>query len=299
MHSLSTFDSFKHLHTEDMIELTDDQLHTLQNSLLGILDDIDFVCRKYEITYTLGGGSCLGAVRHQGFIPWDDDIDINFSRAEYRKFIPAFRQEFAEKYWIHTPEERDNYALLFARIRKKGTVERTRDDFFNDECGIFIDVFIIENTFDSGIMRKIHGLGCMAFGLALSCRKFWRDRKQLLSLAQDNTSLKQVFLVKIILGLLLAWGSINFWTRLANRWNALCNNDASRFVAIPAGRKKFFGELYERAAVCVPEEMHFAGRKMNCPKDYEMYLTRLYGDYMKIPPEADREIHAYWGEIQF
>lgn len=294
---LSTFDAFKHLQSEEMIAIDDEQLHKLQAALLGILDDIDSVCKKHGIRYTLGGGSCLGAVRHQGFIPWDDDIDINFSRAEYRRFIPLFREEFGDKYWVHTPEETDNYALLFARARKKGTVERTRDDFFNEECGIFIDVFIIENTFDSLLLRTIHGLGCQAFGLALSCRKFWRDRKQLLSLAKGQQGLKRVFSVKIGLGFLLAWGSINFWTRGANRWSALCKNDSSRFVAIPAGRKKFFSELYKREDVCETVEMPYAGRTMQCPRGYDAYLTRLYGDYMQIPPVDSRESHFSFGEI--
>lgn len=298
MPGLSTFDAFKHLHSDGMVMLDDPQLRKLQQTLLGILDDIDAVCGKYNISYTLGGGSCLGAIRHQGFIPWDDDIDINFSRAEYRRFIPLFRREFGDKYWVHTPEETDNYALLFARVRLKGTRVRTRDDFFNDECGAFVDLFIIENTFDNPVLRAIHGLGCMAFGLLLSCRKFWRDRKFLLPMARESRGLRRVFRIKIALGWLLSWGSVNFWTRAANRWDALCKNDRSEYVAIPAGRKRFFGELYPREAVCRGVDVTYEGRTLQCPRDYKMYLTALYGDYMTPPKQEDRELHAFWGAVE-
>ena len=87
-------DAFKNLKSGDLVTVDDEMLKKIQNVLLGILDDIITVCEKYKIPYTLGGGSVLGAVRHQGFIPWDDDIDVNFSRRDYERFIPAFRKEF-------------------------------------------------------------------------------------------------------------------------------------------------------------------------------------------------------------
>lgn len=294
---LSTMDAFKNLKSGDLVTVDDEMLKKIQNVLLGILDDIITVCEKYKIPYTLGGGSVLGAVRHQGFIPWDDDIDVNFSRRDYERFIPAFRKEFGEKYWIHTPEATDNYGLLFARVRLKGTMLKTRDDFWTEECGAFVDLFILENTFDNHVLRWIHGTGCQALGLLLSCRKFYRDRKFMLELAHENPELLRAVRVKIALGFCASIGSVNFWTRLANRWSALCKNHNSEWITIPAGRKKFWGELYRRGDVLGITRMPFEGRTVNCPTNYDMYLTRLYGDYMKIPPEEDRERHPFFGEI--
>lgn len=294
---LSTMDAFKNLKSGDLVTVDDEMLKKIQNVLLGILDDIITVCEKYKIPYTLGGGSVLGAVRHQGFIPWDDDIDVNFSRRDYERFIPAFRKEFGEKYWIHTPEATDNYGLLFARVRLKGTMLKTRDDFWTEECGAFVDLFILENTFDNPVLRWIHGTGCQALGLLLSCRKFYRDRKFMLELAHENPELLRAVRVKIALGFCASIGSVNFWTRLANRWSALCKNHNSEWITIPAGRKKFWGELYRRGDVLGITRMPFEGHIVNCPENYDMYLTRLYGDYMKIPPEEDRERHPFFGEI--
>lgn len=294
---LSTMDAFKNLKSKDLATVDEKTLRRIQSVLLEILDDVITTCKMYGITYTLGGGSVLGAVRHQGFIPWDDDIDVNFSRRDYERFIPAFRKEFGEKYWIHTPEETENYGLLFARVRLKGTVLKTRDDFWTEECGAFIDLFILENTFNNPILRWIHGTGCQALGFLLSCRKFYRDRKFMLEFARGNPELLRAVRVKIVLGFFASIGSMNFWTRLANRWSALCGDDHSKMVATPAGRKKFWGELYLRSDMLEATVMQFEGRRVNCPQNYEMYLTHMYGDYMAIPPEEDREHHPFFGKI--
>ena len=134
--SLSTVDAFKHIHSGETVTLTQEELAQLQSVLLDILADIADVCDRHGITYELG--------------------DINMPRADYDRFIPIFRQEMGEKYWIHTPQETDNYGLMLSRILKKGTSVRTREDFQNPECGAFVDIFVIENTFDNTFLRTIH-----------------------------------------------------------------------------------------------------------------------------------------------
>ena len=165
---LSTVDAFKHIHTQACVTLDDEQLLKLQRVLNKILKDIVTVCEQNDIRYTLGGGTALGAVRHHGFIPWDDDIDINMPRADYERFIPIFRQQFGDRYWIHTPLETKNYDLLLSRIRLKGTSVCTREDFGNPESGAFVDLFIIENTFDNALLRTVHGIGCNGLGFLVS-----------------------------------------------------------------------------------------------------------------------------------
>lgn len=315
-YSLSTVDAFKHLRSKDTIELTDEQLLSLQNTLYDILRDIVRFCKKYNIRYELGGGSVLGAVRHGAIIPWDDDIDINMPRRDYEKFRRLFKKKMGKKYWIHTPEETDNLALLFSRVRLKCTSVKTREDYYTDECGAFIDIFIIENTFDNPVLRKIHGFGSLALGLLLSCRKFWRDRKMMMKLVNDNNlhhslrdeeesdsfqidreyikKVRKVFIIKILLGMPLAVLPINFWTRLANRWNGMCRNNRSKYVTTPCGRKHFFGELYKRSELVETVEMDFGDMKCAIPRAYDKYLTKLYGDYMQIPEDEDKEKHIVY-----
>ena len=98
---LSTFDVFKQIDSEGLIEVSGERLCALQEVLLRMLGDLDRVCAKHDIPYTLGGGSCLGAVRHHGFIPWDDDLDINMTRDSYRRFIDVYESELKDRYWLH------------------------------------------------------------------------------------------------------------------------------------------------------------------------------------------------------
>ncbi len=314
-YSLSTVEIFKNIRSKDTIELSDEQLHQLQDTLYGILRDIISFCEKYKIRYELGGGSVLGAVRHGGIIPWDDDIDLNMPRKDYEKFRHLFPRKMGEKYWIHTPEETDNLALLFSRVRLKGTSVKTREDYYTDECGAFIDIFIIENTFNNPVLRKIHGYGSLAFGLLLSCRKFFRDRKMMMRLCRPDKlnkgknqgfqnerkymkRVRRIFITKILLGAPLAILPINFWTRIANKWNGICRNEKSEYVTTPCGRKHFFGELYRREELVETTEKEFGGIRANIPKEYDRYLTKLYGDYMKIPEDAAQEKHLVYEPFQ-
>lgn len=292
--NLTTFDLLKNLRPAECVLLSKYELAELQQLLLTMLDDILSVCDEYNISYSLGGGSVLGAVRHHGFIPWDDDLDINMSRKEYERFIPMFKKHFGGKYWVHTPEETSGYELLFARIRRKGTSVKTRDDFFSDETGAFIDVFISENTFENPVLRNLHGLLCQGTGFLLSCRKFYRARKQMMNLAGADAKASRLFKCKILIGFLISFGSVDGWRKLADRCNRLCANDQSRLVTVPSGRKKFYGELCERRELCQTRKAIFAGRECLIPEGSEHYLQRLYGDYQKIPPVEGREVHIYF-----
>jgi len=291
---LSTFDLFKHVTGEECIELDDRQLEQLQRLLKEILCDVVDVCESNNIAYSLGGGSALGAVRHQGFIPWDDDIDLNMPRADYERFLEAFAREKGDQYWIHTPETTDNYGLLHTRLRRKGTSVRTKEDFYTDECGAMADVFVVENCYDNAVLRTLHGIACMALGLGLSCRKFFRDRRQLMALVKDIPKARRICRLKIALGFFTAVFSINWWTRLANRCYSACKNNQSQRVVIPSGRKHFFGEIYQRSAVCQYQKLPFEGYSLNCVRDTDAYLGRLYGDYLSPPPETEREKHVYF-----
>ncbi len=291
--SLSTFDLFKHLGSENTVTVSGEELKKMQEELLIMLKDIIHVCEDNGLFYTLGGGSALGAIRHNGFIPWDDDIDVNMKRKDIDAFVQKMRENFADKYWIRTPQDTENYGLLMVQIRKKGTSVRTRDDYWNEECGLSIDVFPIENTYDNKLMQNIHKLGCYYYGFAVSCRKFYRDRVWLLSLAGEDKDVRKVFKKKINIGRLLAWRSMDGWVHRADRWYSRCKDENSKMVVIPTGRKHF-RELYQRDTMCESVEKPFEDIIIRCPKGYEQYLTMLYNDYMKIPDPSKIEQHVYY-----
>ncbi|WP_130838065.1 LicD family protein [Lachnoclostridium sp. Marseille-P6806] len=295
--SLSTVDAFKHIRSDRCIELNDVQLRQLQRVLMDILDDICTICDENGILYELGGGSALGCYREHDFIAWDDDIDINMPRADYERFVPLFRERFGSRYWVHTPQDTPDHGLLLSRVVRKGTSVVTREDFYNREAGAFVDVFVIENTYDSPVLRRIHELGCMAYGFLVSCRKFYRDRKPLMELARStgDAELIRKFRVKIRIGRLLAWRSLDALVRRGDRWNGRCRNECSRYVVIPTGRRLFRGELYRREELCETREYLYGGKLRRCPAAIERYLSRLYGsDFMTPPPPEQRERHVFF-----
>ena len=291
---LSTFDAFKRLEAADAIPLEGERLRALQRCLLTIFDDIRTVCAAENVRWTLGGGSVLGAIRHRGFIPWDDDLDINMPRGEWTRFRKAFLAQFGGKYAIYEPGSSADYPLAFPRIRLRGSRVVTREDLLlpGIEPGAFIDVFLLENTFDNALLRGLHGFGSLLLGFCYSCRKQFAERKLLRRWGVNGT----VFRVKRVLGFPLSVLSLGRWTRLWDRWNRLCGNDASRLATFPVGRRHFFGELAPRTELDECAVAEFEGRTVNIPKGAAAYMTRLYGpDYMTPPPESVRERHVVFG----
>ena len=290
---LSTFEAFKHLSEKDtgMILLDETQLNKIHRVLIRMMEDITEICDKNSLCYFLGGGSALGALRHKGFIPWDDDMDINMPRRDYEKFIRLFREKYSEQYWIQTPGDTPNYGLSMAKIRKKGTVMRGRDDFHSEECGVGIDIFIIENMFENRALRLAHGVLCLGMGYLLSCRKFYRDRKEMRQLARAVPELGMAFRLKIGIGFFLSVCSLDWWCRMTDRCHRLCKNDYSTYVSGCAGRLHFFGEMYRRDRFCQVRKAEFEGHWWNIPVKAEEYLTHCYGDWETLPAPENREKH--------
>ena len=284
-----TVDTFKKIKTESTIfrNLSVEEIKELQKELLAILKDFSMACKNNEIPFALGGGSALGAVRHHGFVPWDDDIDINMRRSDFERFIKAYNDDLACNYWLHYPEKNADLGLGFARLRKKGTILKTREDYYNDESGIFIDIFFVENTFNCSILRFFHGFLSLMTGFLLSCRNFYRNRKLYLQINNSNI----IFRIKVLIGFILSILPVSFYCRQWNNTNRICKNDKSRFVVIPVGRRHFFKELYERKDIEKLISMKFEDTKMPVYHSYDKYLKNMYGDYMTIPSDADKEAH--------
>ena len=290
---LSTFDLFKNLksdESENLVHLGKEDLRRLQAVLLSITKDVAEVCEEEGLSYTLLGGSLLGAVRHDGFIPWDDDIDLGIRASDFEPFVTAFQKKYKDKYWIHTAGTKD-YGITINRVRLKDSVYRGKEDEDQAECGIFVDLFKVENTYNNKLLRFFHGFSCMAMGFLLSCRSFYARRDFLLRLSKGNEEAQKTFRKKIRIGKLLSFRSLEKWTEKTQRTYGRCKDDHSVFVSVPSGRKHFFGELLKREDILDTKAHVFENTSFQIPKDPVPYLTNLYGDYSKIPDESEREEH--------
>ena len=294
----STVDQFKQqLNVEGAVRLNGDLLRKYQRYLLGIAEDIISVCEEENISYHLTGGSALGAVRHGGFIPWDDDMDIDILGSDFDRFEKAFLARFSDKYWLHT-YKKHNYGILVSRVRLKNSVFRAREDSDNDECGFFVDLIRIENTFNNPVLRFMHGMDCMGMGFLLSCRNYCHNRKNILEMAGDNKRLLKILKIKIFIGRLISFRSLDKWAAKTQRCYSRCKNNRSTYVSVPAGRRHYFGELYRRADFVESSRVSFEGHMWNVPRDYDAYLRNMYGDYRKLPAPEEREEHVIL-ELQF
>ena len=263
--------------------LTEEQLRQLQKVSLMMLDDIDSICRKNGLTCLLIGGSAIGALRHKGFIPWDDDIDIAMTRKDYLIFAKKMRETFPEKYSVSDARDDDNYGRLIPKVRLKGTTYRTVLEHDLQDCGVRIDIFLIENTYDNAALRWGQGAIALFFGFALSCRRLYRWREEFKGL-QGGASFK----IKKCFGFLFSFASLQTWARWTDAWNSVCKNDASRYVSVPTDGLHFFGELEKREDLCKGRTVDYEGRKVFIPAAAEPYLKKHYGDFMAVPPENKR-----------
>ncbi|MCR5148724.1 MAG: LicD family protein [Eubacterium sp.] len=278
---------------DKVIKLHDDGLKKMQSILLMMLKDFDAIARKYNIEYTLSGGSVIGALRHGGFIPWDDDIDINVTRKNYEKLKKVFKNYKGSKYKLYVPEECPGHGMSLPQIKLNGTIyksfiEISKED---EDCGICLDIFVIENTYNNPVLRSIHGVGAYAFGYLLTCIKTYHDIEYLKPYLTDKEAAK-AFKKKARIGRLFRFISLDTAVRWTVKWFAKCKDDSSKYVTIPSGRGHFFKEMCERDEIAYPTEIKFAGMDTFVATGADAYMKRLYGEnYMTPPPPEKREQH--------
>lgn len=277
---------------KDIQFITEEETEKFQKVLLQMMKDIHFVCEKHSLTYFLGGGSCLGAVRHKGFIPWDDDIDVIMPREDYDKFPSLLSTEFPDKYFYEEIRINEKYDANFMKIRLIGSVCREIFESDPENAGIFIDINPLENVYDNAILRKIHGYFCELLLLITSCVRLKNTAPKIIPYITDKKQL-DVIKRKLRLGKFLSFFSLRKWLLITEKRMCACKNQNSSFVSIPTGRKHYFGEMQPRSVFSKAVLTDFEDTKFYIMEGFNSYLTGLFGeDYMTPPPKENRERHA-------
>lgn len=273
-----------------MIKQYDDEtLKKLKRAELNILKDFIAVCQKHNLKYFICWGTAIGAVRHHGFIPWDDDIDVGMLRDDYEKFARIAKREMSDHYYVTTPKTMKNYASGVIKVQRLGT--RFVPEFSRTmKCRLclHIDIFVFDNADEDEhkLRHKINKVRNISKILFLCGSPY----PEIPFGGVKGAAAKAICYVAhyvfkwsrlSISGLYDKMEKISKSSNYKNTGSVICYN-----CLRPMQSKMELKDLFPLT------EMQFEDIKVYLPGNYHKYLTNYYGDYMSLPPEGQRVNHA-------
>jgi lipopolysaccharide cholinephosphotransferase len=257
-------------------------LQKLHNKILEIADYFDTFCKENDITYYLMGGTALGAVRHQGFIPWDDDFDVFMDSENYYKFLEIVDQKLDKEKFYFQKEDSKEWGLFFSKIRMNGTTFIEKDLKDREmHHGIYIDIMCLNNTSKWVWIRYIQYLAARILSAAVLAQRGYhteshKKRIYLFFARHLVNKMTKPILLKVVRGL---------------------NHRKSQMVGHFFGRAPFKKTSFPYKYLGVPKYIKFEHLVLPVPKYVGAYLKVRYGEnYMKLPSEEEKAkypSHAY------
>ena len=257
---------------------------------LGMLVYIKEICEQHNISYSLCGGSLIGAIRHKGFIPWDDDIDIFLTRDNYNHLINVLKSE--TRYKLYTPGVTPHYIYGFSKLINPQTIMYNDQEIKLDmpEMGVFIDIFPIDSIPE--------GKETLMFKKA---RQYTRRAIASSKVGYYYSSTPWKMYIKRILyypeHLICRRKQAEYWMKQLEQMVQQYNNQETKYcgsIYSKYGEKEIFPQgFFDKTTTAVFENIIFS-----VIKNYDVYLKTMYGDYMELPPEKERTLphdyKAYW-----
>lgn len=255
------------------------ELKKLQAIEFDIFKEFKRVCEKNNLTYVLNSGTCIGAIRHAGFIPWDDDIDVAMPRKDYEKLVEIAEKELSDQYFFQNYHSDKKCGLVFGKIRKNNTIMSENYSYHIDmHQGVWIDIFPYDKISDDLNQRE-------------------KDKKMIYLLKNlyiikcgyKVPEDKNTFINRIVYAFakfLLIFVSIDFLIqKLDKELNKYNNTDAKEvyLYGCLSPKNNLPCEMLNDLI-----EVDFETEKATVFKEYDYYLSRVYGDYMKLPPVEQR-----------
>lgn len=256
-----------------------DYLPKLHNCQLLIAREIKRICDENNIKYFIIAGTLLGAIRHGGFIPWDDDMDIGMLREDYEKFIEIAKKELKEDFFLQTTETDESYGLPFAKILLNDTVLVEATAGSNAKKGIFVDVFPFDNVPESEELRENHNKQTYFYKRLLLAKLNY-------NVCAKNDYVKRAvyFALKIVAGFYSHDKLVKKLENEITKYNGKQSEDIVNIGGAYGYKKETIKAQWVRETVEIP----FEDMTISAPVDYIKYLETFYGDYMTPPPEDKR-----------
>lgn len=255
-----------------------------KNILIEILLELDRVCKENNLRYFLAGGTLLGSIRHKGFIPWDDDIDVVMPRPDYEKLIELAHLVFHQKFKLTTNDIDDNYYHRYAKLyHQETTLVECKYPFYIG--GLFVDIFPLDGMPENEIERKKHYAN---YRYALKkLVKLYIEPRNILSqknIVEIISSIIHQIKFTIYHIILSKKECIKSCERIAKKYPYENSNYVVNFGGAWGEREIFLKEIFENEILS-----EFEGHLYKIPQGYDMLLKNLYGNYMQLPP-IDKQV---------
>ena len=260
----------------------------LQKKILEIFIEVKKICEKHNIRYFATGGTCIGAVRHKGFIPWDDDLDISVPINDFYRLRELCEKELPEPYKVFMCTEHRHNPNPFMKVHNTQTtfIEKFELDYPEDYKGVFIDIFPLAGVPSEKKERKSY------------------YRKLILLIALNNKWHYKLFECPGKKGMLLwlltcplrPFLPFTYWSDKLYEFYNKFDFDSCEYTG-NTWDANIAWQTFPREWFDGFSELPFEDSTIRCPKNWDAYLTAHFGDYMKLPPENERQSHDIGGIV--
>lgn len=259
-------------------------LREVQLKQLDVLLVFDKICQENHLRYSLAGGTLLGAIRHKGFIPWDDDVDVMMPRPDYEKFIEISKKNIQENLIVLSNYSNQSKFPFTKILDKRIAIERTG---IQDVSNLWIDVFPVDGLpSDDKLLRKIYKKNKLY--IRIICFSMWKSLKEY----SGKQNKIKAFFINIFVKIYGHKRAKKDLEKLAKKYEYGSTN----YIGIIAWGMYGVGERIPLSGFETCVDVEFEGHKFKAVSCWHKYLSGIYNDYMQLPPEGNRvshEIKAY------
>ena len=268
--------------------LSPEELRKVQLLELKVLKEIKRICTKHDIKYFLTGGTLIGAVRHKGFIPWDDDIDIAMMRPDYDRFLEIAPKELGPEYELLCIQQDERIGTFFAKVVLKDTVYRNvQQPAELKKFGFLVDVLPYDNIYDNKLLAKLYFCWLNFCVVLYSMKNGYHN---------GTTRFKRF--VAEAMKICCLWVPKAWLRNTIINYPYKLNHKKTNTKAYLSGRYGIPREMRSAYLFNGYTELPFEDDSFMVLKEYNAFLTELFGDYMKLPPESERHTHQV-AELDF
>lgn len=278
--------------SQELHQMTDEERLQLQAHLREMYVEIEKVCNNHGLVMMTAYGTVLGAVRHKGFIPWDDDLDLLMPRADYDRLINDYADELPSNYRIYSPNSKNGPIYRFAKVVDVNTRFLGPGSADTEKKGVFVDIFPMENT-PTNLMRvKIRRLIACGLMLIASCVDEASSKNDFYKRLMCCTNKGKVtYYLRLIIGKCFSFCSADKWYNLFDKF--VQYRKETGYWSVPSGeggKWKYFQPFSKDLFVPV-KRMSFDDIEVNVPNEPIKHCEIEYGDWQQIPPENERWQH--------